>query len=333
MRIGFIEPHLKVFGGIRRIVEMANRLHDRGHDVTIYHSDGSPCTWLECRARIAPGRAVLDSEHDVIVYNDPEPEDMFLAHNARSLATFYYVLHLYRRELLAGFAGFHPALYMGRNKRTRRLRACLRSPHVKLANASWIQRWLSERMRTESELLIGGVNFELFHPVPVERAEGAPFRVLASGDPRPGKGTDTVIAAIDIVRAEVPGVELVTYHGKGIPQGQMAATYSSADVFADASRNSGGWNNPVAEAMACGVPVVCTVNGQVEDFAFDDRTALMSPPSDAAALAANIRRMMREPDTRARLSAAAFAHIRTFDWDASIERFEAIAARHVGAAR
>jgi hypothetical protein len=29
-KIAFIEPHLKVFGGIRRIVEMANRLSDRG---------------------------------------------------------------------------------------------------------------------------------------------------------------------------------------------------------------------------------------------------------------------------------------------------------------
>jgi glycosyltransferase involved in cell wall biosynthesis len=330
MKIAFIEPHLKVFGGIRRIVEMANRLGDRGHDVTIFHSAGSPCTWLECRARIAPGRAVLDSTHDVVVYNDPEPEDMFLARNARSKVTFYYVLHLYRRELLAGF---HPTIYMGRNVRTRRLRACLRSRHAKLANASWVQRWLRERMGIESELLIGGVNFDLFHPFSATRAPGAPPRVLASGDPREGKGTDTVRAAIGIVRREVPGAELVTYHGKGIPQEEMAATYASADVFADASRNAGGWNNPVAEAMACRVPVACTQNGQVEDFAFDGATALMSPPSDAAALAANILRLIREPDTRVRLEAAAYDRIRTFDWDTSIDRFEAIAAEHIEGSR
>jgi len=179
MKIAFIEPHLKVFGGIRRIIEMANRLSDRGHAVTIYHSDGTPCTWLECRAAIAPGRAVLDSTHDVVVYNDPEPEDMYLARHARSRVTFYYVLHLYRLELMAGF---HPTIYLGRNKRTRRLRACLRSRHVKLANSSWIQRWLREHMGIDSLLMLGGVNFDLFHPVQLERAPGAPFQLLPGSD-------------------------------------------------------------------------------------------------------------------------------------------------------
>lgn len=328
MKIGFIEPHLKVYGGIRRIVEMANRLSDRGHDVTIYHSDGSPCEWLECRARIAPGRAALESAHDVIVYNDPEPEDMFLAARARSLATFYYVLHLYERELLSGF---QPRIYMGRHKRTRNLRACLRSAHVKVANASWIQRWLKEHMDIDAELLIGGVNFDLFHPLEREpRGDGA-ARVLASGDPRPGKGTDTVEAAVELVREDIPDVALETYYGKGIPQEEMAAVYNAADVFVDASRNSGGWNNPVAEAMACGVAVACTHNGQVEDFAFADRTALMSPQGDARALADNIVRLLGEESLRRRLAEQALRHIRTFRWSDAIDRFEAMAVKHIEA--
>jgi glycosyltransferase involved in cell wall biosynthesis len=330
MKIGFIEPHLKVFGGIRRMIEMANRLYDRGHDVTIYHSDGSPCTWLACRARIAPGRAVLDSGHDVIVYNDPEPEDMHLAAQARSKVTFYYVLHLYRKDLLAGF---HPAIYLGRHKRTRNLRACLRSPHVKLANASWVQRWLREHMGIEAVLLIGGINFDLFHPAAEPREAAPPFRILASGDPREGKGMDTVMAAFALVRAEVPDVELATYYGKGVPQEEMAATYASADVFVDASRNAGGWNNPVAEAMACGVPVACTFNGQVEDFAYNGKTALMSPPADASALAANIVRLIHDSALRRRISEEASRHIRRFDWNDTIDRFERIATGYIEAAR
>ena len=194
MKISFIDPHLQVFGGARRIIEMANRLSDRGHDVTIFHSDGSPCTWLECRAAIAPGRAVLNTGHDVIVYHDPAAEDMYLADRARSKVTFYYVLHLYKREVLHGC---HPSIYLGRNVRTLKLRTCLRSRHPKLANATWVERWLRENMQIEAELLIGGVNFELFHPIERRRESGAPFRILYSGDPRPGKGTDTVAEALD----------------------------------------------------------------------------------------------------------------------------------------
>ena len=39
LRLGFIEPHLLRFGGIRRMVEFSNRLVARGHDVTIYLPD------------------------------------------------------------------------------------------------------------------------------------------------------------------------------------------------------------------------------------------------------------------------------------------------------
>jgi len=330
MKISFIEPHLQVYGGIRRIIELANRLSDRGHDVTIFHSDGSPCTWLECRAAIAPGRAVLDAEHDVVCYNDLAPEDMYLADHARSKVTFFYVLHLYRKELLHGC---HPSIYLGRNTRTLRLRACLRSPHTKLANATWVQRWLRENMQVESELLIGGVNFELFHPIERHRESGVPFRILYSGDPREGKGTDTVREALEIVQRDGVNTEIETYYDKGIEQSNMANTYTSADVFVDASRNAGGWNNPVAEAMACRVPVVCTFNGQVEDFAFDGETALMSRQRDVSALAANIVRVARDSALRDRIAANAYKHIQTFQWDQSIARFEEIAQRHIEASR
>lgn len=49
MKISFIEPHLKIYGGIRRIIEFANRLAERGHDVTIFHSDGTPCNWINLK--------------------------------------------------------------------------------------------------------------------------------------------------------------------------------------------------------------------------------------------------------------------------------------------
>lgn len=52
MKISFVEPHLKIYGGIRRVIELSNRLTERGHNVTIFHSDGSPCEWMKCIAKI-----------------------------------------------------------------------------------------------------------------------------------------------------------------------------------------------------------------------------------------------------------------------------------------
>ena len=48
MRLGFVEPHLARFGGIRRMIEFANRLVARGHDVTFYLPDDVDlsCSWM-----------------------------------------------------------------------------------------------------------------------------------------------------------------------------------------------------------------------------------------------------------------------------------------------
>lgn len=322
MRIGFIEPHLKVFGGIRRIVELSNRLVRRGHDVTIFHPAGTPCEWMECLAATRPSDSCLETPHDVIVYNDPNPHDYRLARRAPARLRVFFVLELYEIPLLTGF---HPTLYLPRNQRTRYMRKSLRSPALKLTNATWLSEWLRERMNIESELLIGGVNTEMFHPVELTR-DPRRFVVLCSGDPRERKGTRTIERAVEIAARREPRIELATYHGRGIPQSSMAEAYGRADLFVEASWQA-GWNNPVVEAMACGVPVVCTAIGGVRDFAFDERTALLVPPRDPEAMAAAILRMVDDDTLRDRLRGEALCHVRSFSWDESAARMEAIFAR------
>src|SRR5947209_17320724 len=58
MRLGFVEPHLRRFGGIRRMIEFANRLTARGHRVTFYLPDDveQQCTWMRCDATVKPIR-------------------------------------------------------------------------------------------------------------------------------------------------------------------------------------------------------------------------------------------------------------------------------------
>jgi len=48
MKISFVERHLKVYGGVRTILEFANRLVKRGHDVTLFLPDGTPVRAIAC---------------------------------------------------------------------------------------------------------------------------------------------------------------------------------------------------------------------------------------------------------------------------------------------
>jgi len=269
MRISFVEPHLELYGGIRRIIELANRLSERGHDVTIFHSDGSDCKWMKCVAKIKNHNELLEEEHDVIIYNDPNPVDYKLVKRAKTKLKVFYVLELYDKELLKGF---NLKIYHPRNRRMMLLKKSLRSPYLKLSNASWEKEWLQENMNIDSKLLLGGVNTEMFHPIEMKRNPDE-IRILCSGDPRERKGTKIILEAVEIAKKEEPRIVLDTYHGKGIPQEKMAEKYSSADIFVEGSWHA-GWNNPVAEAMVCKVPVVCTDIGGVQDFAFHEKTAL-----------------------------------------------------------
>ena len=319
MKISFIEPHLKIYGGIRRIIELANRLTERGHNVTIFHSDGSPCQWMKCIAKIKGYDEVLKEEHDVIIYNDPNPIDYKLAKRAKAKLKVFYVLELYDKQLLKGI---NLRIYLPWHKRMLILKRSLCSPYLKLSNATWEKKWLKENMSIDSMLLLGGVNAKMFCPVEVKKNPNE-IRVLCSGDPRERKGTKTILEAVEIAKKKEPRIVLDTYHGKRIPQEKMAEKYCSADIFVEGSWHA-GWNNPVAEAMACKVPVVCTDIGGVKDFAFHEKTALLVPPKNPEVMGSAILRLIRDEKLRETLRENAYQHIRQFDWDKSAKRLEEI---------
>ena len=308
------------------MLEFANRFVDRGETVTIYHPSGRPCTWMECRAPVHPLEAFHGHVHDVVIFNNP-PDYPHVRRASAALKVFY-ILELYDHDRLLRF---DPKIFWPRKGRMLALKRSLQMPFLMVANAGWIQQWLRENLDMDVELQLGGVNRDLFHPVAGAPPAGERVRILCSGDPREHKGMATIVQAVERVRRS-HDVDLLTYHGKGIPQGNMARTYAAADLFVDAQWHA-GWNNPVIEAMACGTPVVCTDIGGVRDFAFHERTALLVPVRDAGALADAMVRMIEDPALRARLAAAALAEVERFNWDRAADEFLDLLYRHAGMPR
>jgi len=281
---------------------------------------------MPSRADVRPLDALWQESTDVLIFNNPP--DYTLVRRARARLKVFYILELYDRDRLLRF---DPRIFWPRKGRMLALKRALQMPFLMVANATWIQEWLTDRMGMDVELQLGGINRELFHPVARAHDRRDAFRILCSGDPREHKGTATIMDAIERVRRG-HRVELATYHGMGIPQARMADTYAAADLFVDAQWHA-GWNNPVIEAMACGTPVVCTDIGGVRDFAFHERTALLVPPRDPAALASAITRMIDDAALRERLAAAALSGVDRFDWDRAADEFLDKLYRYSGHAR
>ncbi|MBM4461384.1 MAG: glycosyltransferase [Chloroflexi bacterium] len=155
-------------------------------------------------------------------------------------------------------------------------------------------------------------------------AQGSPL-LLFVGRLRYYKGLDTLIRALP----SIPGRLLVVgvgpmeatwkalAHATGVADriawlGEAAdedlpALYHLADLFVlPASHPSEAFGLVQVEAMAAGVPVVCTELGTGTSYVNQDGvTGRVVPPRDPAALAAAIRDLLADPDRLAAMSAAA----------------------------
>jgi len=121
------------------------------------------------------------------------------------------------------------------------------------------------------------------------------------------------------LRAHFPGF---------LDRAATAAALAAADVVVvpsvvDRGGNVDGLPNTLLEAMACGRPVVASRVAGIPDVVDDDRNGLLVPEKDPAALAAALRRLVREPETRERLGQAARRDaVDRLSWEATARRFE-----------
>ncbi|HEY7610569.1 MAG TPA: glycosyltransferase family 4 protein [Alphaproteobacteria bacterium] len=112
--------------------------------------------------------------------------------------------------------------------------------------------------------------------------------------------------------------ERVTWHG-GQAQAAVLEAYRRADLFALASRiaddgDRDGLPNVLMEAQSQALACVATDVSAIPELIANGETGLLVPPEDAAALAAALERLIREPALRARLGGAGQAKIRaSFD--------------------
>ncbi|MBC7251223.1 MAG: glycosyltransferase family 4 protein [Anaerolineae bacterium] len=109
---------------------------------------------------------------------------------------------------------------------------------------------------------------------------------------------------------EVGLAERVLFTGY-VADADLPALLSGARVFAFPSLYE-GFGFPVLEAMACGVPVVCSHASSLPEVAGD--AALLVDPLDTAAWAAALERALVDEELRADLVRRGYVQVRRFSW-------------------
>ena len=160
-------------------------------------------------------------------------------------------------------------------------------------------------------------------PARPERPEG-PVRILSVGRLVPDKNLARLIQAFAQSGFEPGEAELVLCGGGpletelralagrlGVPArfegpvaaGELSGFYGSADVLALVSTYE-PFGATVREGAAAGLPIVCSRRaGAAGDLAVEGENAVLVDPESGDEIAAALRRLVREPELRARLAA------------------------------
>ena len=109
-----------------------------------------------------------------------------------------------------------------------------------------------------------------------------------------------------------------------VPQADLPSYYASADVFCAPSLGGESFGIVLAEAMAVGLPVVCSDIGGYRDVVRDGTDGLLVPPRDPEALAEALAGLLDNPARLAAMGQAAAAGARRYAWEVVAAQVEEV---------
>lgn len=351
MRVTFVLPYAGMSGGNRVLAIYANRLHCRGHEVTVVSVPRSRRSFLSKLKSLVSGRGWP---------KEPEPEPSYFD----EVAVPHHVLTSARPVadddvpdadvVLATFWRTGPwvaALSPRKGAKAILLQGYETSPgrEEPAIDAAWrlplhkivISKWLVELARDQ----FGDSNV---HHVP-NSVETKQFYALERGKrPTPTvgilyatphlKGLDVSLAALERVRKQLGNLRLIAFGGERVsaelplpgwvefhyrpPQDEIRHLYGKCDVWLCGSRRE-GFYLPALEAMACRCPVISTRVGAMPDIIEDGVNGFLVDVEDSAGLAERLVNVLTLSEAGwRRMSDAALATATHYTWDDATELLE-----------
>ena len=351
MRVTFVLPYAGMTGGSRVLAIYAERLHRRGHEVTVVSHPPVQRRFLGKLKSLVRDRRWPE---------EPEPEPSFFD----GLAVQHHVLESARPvvdddvpnadvvlatywKTARGVAALSPRkgkkaiLLQGYETSPGRwepaIDAAWRLPLHKIVVCKWLADLARDRFGDFNVHRVpNSVDTEQFH-APVRGKGGTPTVGMLYSTLHL-KGIDVSLAALEQVKRQIENLRVVAFGAERVstrlplpdwaefhyrpPQDQLRRLYGQCDVWLCGSRQE-GFHLPALEAMACRCPVVSTRIGGPADFVEDGINGFLVDVENFRKLAERLMVVLTlsEADWR-RISEAALATATGYTWDDATDRLE-----------
>lgn len=359
MRIGLVCPYsFDVPGGVQlHIRDLAEYLIGRGHEVSVL-APAEEDTELPSYV-VSAGRAVA------VRYNGSVARLAFGPIVANRVQAWldkhdFDVLHLHEPaapslSLLALWAAEVPVVATFHSSQTRSVALRAAQPMLqpgldkisaRIAVSESAHRTMAAHVGGSTVVVPNGVYVQRFCTGAAPVADPAAHRVVFLGRfDEPRKGLPVLLAALPLVRAQVPDLEVLVAGPGDIGEvrqslsGQVAdcvhflgliSEEEKVELLAGANAyiapNTGGESFGIilVEAMSAGAPVIASDLEAFTAVLGDQGAGLVFPVGDHRALAAEMVRVLEDPAEQERLRAAARVRALAFDWSRVGARIEAV---------
>lgn len=299
MKIAFVMPHLNyAIGGVRRIVEISNRLLKLGHKTFIYHPGGKPCRWIQNKVPTIKLEKLSNQKFDIVLFNLAEQYRYALNSDAR--AKVFWVLA-------------PEAIY----KDPRKPLEALQHNFFFLANSKFTAEYIKQyrRVKYNIPVISGAINPDHFYYNADIKKD---FHVIYSGSPRPWKGSELIRRALNS-----PKLKILKMHAQKRNQKDLGQLFNQATCFVSACQAE-GFNFMPLEAMACGCPIVTTDDGGNRDYVTTENAITVA--RNVQAIRQGVHLVLKDKNLRRNLKREGLKTARDpkYDWNNVTKKLESV---------